>query len=184
MVNNKLKFIFKAFAITIIIISIIVISYTSNKPSITEADISIKGVLQLNNTGEKNYKEYVINVEMNKNKNCSVALYPYIAGLGQMSFSNKDKDSYYVPGSIGSDGVTEPIAVNELKSKNIMERNSKDSLTAFWFPYEAGKYKTRIYMEKLDDFVKIKNPVLVCVFNEEKFGKQFTWSKIIPVKYE
>ena len=128
-----------------------------------------------------NYKEYLLSIKMTKNKDCQIAVYPYIDGLGQMSFSEKDKEDYYVPGSVGSDGVTEPIAIKELKKKNIIETGKDVSLIGFWFPDKAEQYKARVYLGKLVNFNAVKHPILVYVYTEKKFGKELTWAKIVPV---
>ena len=102
-----------------------------------------------------------------------VAVYPYIEGLGNMNFSKDDIEEYYLPGSIGCDGVTEPIAINELKNNNLIENVKDVSLTlgGFWFPYEAEEYKSKIYLDKLNTFIKVKNPVLVCVYTEKNMAR-------------
>ena len=170
-------------AISIIFIFIIVAVVISKnfKPSSTENDIVVEGVLQPNKTGVCDYKEYMLNIKMIKNKDCHVIIYPYIKGLGDITFSEKDKVGYYLPSSIGSDGITEPIAINELKNKNIIENESNVSLTGFWFPDSVGNYKARAYLGKSENFKEIKDPLLVCVYTEKKYGKLLTWSKVVPI---
>ncbi len=159
----------------------VVISKNYIKHSSTENDIVVEGVLQPNKTGVCGYKEYMLNINMTKNKDCHVIIYPYIKGLGDITFSEKDKVGYYLPSSIGSDGITEPIAINELKNVNIIDNASNVSLTGFWFPDSIGKYKARAYLGKIDNFKEIKNPLLICVCTEKKFGKLLTWSKVVPI---
>ncbi len=167
--------------ICILIIVAVVIPKNYIKPSSTENDIVVEGVLQPNKTGVCDYKEYMLNIKMVKNKDCHVIIYPYIKGLGDITFSEKDKVGYYLPDSIGSDGITEPIAINKLKNINIIENESNVSLAGFWFQDSAGKYKARAYLGKTDNFTEIKNPLMVCVYTEKKFGKLLTWAKVVPI---
>jgi hypothetical protein len=125
-----------------------------------------------------------MDINIIKSKDSHVAIYPYIDGLGMMTFSTQEKEGYFVPGSIGSDGVTELIAITELKNNGLIDDGKDVSLVGFWFPDEAGKYKARIYLDKFDSFKSIKNPVLVCVYSDEKYGKTLTWSKIVPVTFK
>lgn len=176
--KNRFVWIIAILSIIIIAVAIFILGA---KPSATDKDIEIEAVLQLNNTGICDYKEYALSINMIKNKDSNIIIYPYIMGLGQISFSEKGKDDYYLPGSVGSDGITERIAINRLKSENIIQNETDISLIGFWFPDNVGQYKTRLYLSKLDSFTEIKNPVLVCVYIEEKYGKQLTWSKIVPI---
>ncbi len=184
MIKNNRKYLIGLIVMVIMFISAVMIRYENIGPSAMAGDIEVEGVLELNNTGIRNDKEYVLNIKMTKNKNCHIITYPYIDGLGYMTFNEGDKENYYVPGSIGSDGVTEPIGITALKNNNIIANGTDISLYGFWFPDEAGQYKARMYFNKLDTFKEIKNPVLVCVYTEEKYGKQLTWSKIIPISIQ
>jgi hypothetical protein len=183
MLKNKIKYLIVKIIIGVIVISTVFIWYKSIKSSVIQSDIVVEAVLELNNTEMNSYDEYLLNIKITKNKNCQVAVYPYIEGLGNMNFSKGDIEEYYLPGSIGSDGVTEPIAINELKNNNLIENLKDVSLTlgGFRFPYEAGHYKSKIYLDKLDTFIKVKNPVLVCVYTEKKYGKKLTWSKVVSI---
>jgi hypothetical protein len=58
MIRNKLKYLI-GIIIVAVIISTIVISYKSIKPSASQRDIVVQGTLQLNNTGSNKYKEYL-----------------------------------------------------------------------------------------------------------------------------
>ena len=178
---NKLKYLIRTIVIGVIVISTVVIWYKSIKPSAIQSDIAVEAILELNNTDINNYDEYLLNIKMTKNKNCQVAVYPYIEGLGNINFSKVDMEEYYLPGSIGSDGVTESIAITQLKNNNLIENRKNVSLCGFWFPYEVGEYKSKVYLDKFDTFKKIKNPVLVCVYTENKYGKELKWSKIVPI---
>lgn len=167
--------------IILIIVLIVIIWYKNIKPSVTDRNITVNAVLELNNTDVNDYKEYLLSISMTKHKDCNIAVYPYIDGLGQMAFSEKDKEEYYVPGSVGSHGVSETIAIKELKKKNIIDNGKDVSLIGFWFPDNAGLYKARVYLSKLDNFKAVKNPVLVCVYSEKKYGKELAWAKTVPI---
>lgn len=171
----------------IIVVSLIVIAivaYDNIKSSATKEDVTIEATVQINDTSNNTHKEYLIDININKTKNSNLAIYPYIEGLGIMTFSSNEKEGYFIPGSIGSDGVTEAIAISELRNNNLIYEGNDISLVGFWFPYEEGQYKARIYLDKFDDFEEIKNPVLVCVYLEKKYGKELTWSKIVPVTFK
>ena len=183
MIILKRKIIGIVAAICILVITA-VIFINNIKPSSTAEDIEVEGILQLNKTGEINYKDYILNINMIKKKDCQVIVYPYFIGIGTITFNEKEKDGYYLPGSIGSDGVTEPVAINELKNKCIIDRADDFSLTGFWFPNTAGQYKARLYLDRLDNVSEIRDPYLVCVGIENKYGKQFTWTKLVPITIE
>lgn len=176
MKKSKLKYLIRTIVIGVILIPTVSIWYKNIKPSANQSDIAIEAMLELNNTDINNYDEYLLNIKMTKNKNCRVAVYPYIEGLGNMNFSKGD-----LQGGIGSDGVTEPIAITELKNNNLIDNRKNVSLIGFWFPYEIGEYKSKIYLDKFDTFKNIKNPVLVCVYTEKKYGKNLSWSKVVPI---
>ena len=176
MKKSKLKYVIRTIVIGVILISIVSIWYKNIKPSANQNDIVVEAILEPNNTDINDYDEYLLNIKMTKNKNCQVVVYPYIEGLGNMNFSKGD-----LQGGIGSDGVTELIAITELKNNNFIDNRKDISLCGFWFPYEIGEYKSKIYLDKLDTFKNIKNPVLVCVNTEKKYGKELTWSKVVPI---
>lgn len=177
----KNKPLFIGISITAMLVLTAFAGYKSMKPSVNEKDIAVEAILARNNTGVTNDKEYVLDISMNKNKDCQIIVYPYIEGLGAMAFNNVDDRLYYVPNNIGYDGLTEPVAVDELKKEGAVETGKDISLYGFWFPYNAGQYKTRVYLDETDSFKEVKNPVLVCVYTEEKLGKQFTWAKTVPI---
>lgn len=178
---NKYK---KRIFIGAFLIAIVIVAYCNIKPTATKEDIAIEAALQINDTANNEHKEYLVDINITKNKDGHVIIYPYIDGLGMMTFITNEKEGYFVPGSIGSDGVTKAIATTELKNNDLINSGNDISLIGFWFPDEAGKYKARIYLDKFDSFKAIKNPVLVCVYKEEKYGKDLTWSKIIPITFE
>ena len=181
MKKNKFKYLIKKAIISVIIIVAVGIWHKSLKPSAIHSDIEVEAILELNNTDINNYNEYVLYIKMTKNKDCNVAIYPYVEGTGNMNFGNVDMKEYYIPGSIGSDGVTEAIAITDLENNNLIDIGEDISLYGFCFPDKAGEYKTKTYLDKFDIFKKIKNPVLVCVYTENKYGKELTWSKIVPI---
>lgn len=170
--------------IIVSLVAIVIVAYSNIKPLATKEDITVEATLQINDTTNNTYKEYLMDINIIKNKEGHVAIYPYIDGLGMMTFNTQEKEGYFIPGSIGSDGVTEPIAINELKNNNLIYDEKDVSLVGFWFPDEAGQYKARIYLDKFDSFESIKDPVLVCVYIDEKFGRKLTWAKIVPVTFK
>lgn len=176
---------YKASLIAIVfLVAIIIVACSNIQPSATKEDITVEASLQINNTTNNTHKEYLIDINIIKKKDSHVIIYPYIDGLGMMTYSTKEKEGYFIPGSIGSDPVTESVAITELKNNNLIEEGEDVSLVGFWFPDEAGEYKARIYLDKLDSFKEIKDPVLVCVYREEKYGKELTWAKIVPITFK
>ena len=178
---NKYK---RKMLIGVFLIAVVIVAYCNIKPTATKEDITVEATLQINDTTNNKHKEYLVDINITKNKRSHVIIYPYIDGLGMITFSTNEKEGYFVPGSVGSDGVTETMAITELKNNNLINSGKDVSLIGFWFPNEAGQYKARIYLDKFDSFKAIKNPVLVCVYKEEKYGKDLTWSKSIPVIFE
>jgi intein-encoded DNA endonuclease-like protein len=85
MKKGKLKYLIRT-----ILISTVSIWYKNIKPSANQSDIVVEAMLELNNTDINNYDEYLLNIKIAKNKNCQVAVYPYIEGLGNMNFSKVD----------------------------------------------------------------------------------------------
>ncbi|MDF2943039.1 MAG: hypothetical protein K0S01_1897 [Herbinix sp.] len=179
--HNNFKII-RGIIIIVILLLLVIVGYENIKPSALENDIHVKASIRLNDTDNCDHKEYVLDTSMMKDKNCHIILYPYIEGLGMMTYSEIEEEDYFLLNSVGSDGFIEPIAVNALR--NSFEVSKNISLTGFWVPDEVGQYKVRTYFDKLDAFEELNNPVLVCVFYEEKFGKQLKWTKIIPITIE
>jgi len=167
----------------ILLAMFLMVGYSNIKPSATQEDISVEATLQINDTANNTYDEYLVDISIIKKRDSQVVIYPYVEGLGAMTFNSDEKEEYFRPGAIGSDGVTEPIAITELKNSNLIDEGNDVSLIGFWFPDEEGQYKARIYLDKFDDFKEIKNPALVCVYIEEKYGKKLTWSKVVPVTF-
>jgi hypothetical protein len=177
---NKTKYLIEVIVV-IILVFIVIIAYKNIEPSVTENDIMIEATLRLNDTDNIVYKEYLLDTNITKNKNCNVIIYPYIEDIGAITYNKKEGDGYVILDSIGSDGITDAIALKEIKNTNLVNAGDDISLVGFWVPEEVGQYKVRTYFGKLDNFQEIINPVLVCVFREEKFGKELTWSKLIPI---
>jgi hypothetical protein len=169
--------------VVVFFVAIVIVAYSNIKQSVTKEDITVEAILQINNTTHNEHKEYLMDINIIKNKDSHISIYPYIEGLGMMTFSDQEEEGYFVPGSIGSDGITEPTAITELRNNNLIYDAKDVSLVGFWFPDEAGQYKARIYLDKFDSFKEIKNPVLVCVYLEEKYGRKLMWSKIVPVTF-
>jgi hypothetical protein len=169
--------------LVIIICFVIVLGllYQNMEPSAIAEDIKVDATLQINDTTENTHKEYLMDINIIKSKDCHVIIYPYSQSIGVMTYSTNEKEGYFIPGSIGSDGITERVARTELRKNNFIQDNDEVSFVGFCFPDEAGTYKARIYLDKFDDFSELDNPVLVCVYIEEKFGKQLTWAKVVPV---
>lgn len=174
----------KAFIGTLIIAIVIIVTailwYKNIKPSVTADDILVESTLEPNTSDINGDKEYLLRIKMTRNEGSNIAIYPYIEGLSHMSFSKRD-EGYFIPGAIGSDGSTEAAAINELKSKNLFHNVEEVSLAGFYFPEKAGKYESKIYLDKLKGASDIENPALVCVYTEKKFGKKLTWTKILPI---
>lgn len=172
----------KWMSMILICIGIVLVLIDYNlKPSVSIEDIKVDATLQRNETNAYPHKEYIIDINMIKNKDCNVIIYPYIQGLGMMTYNLNEQEDYFIPSSIGSDGVTVNLATSELRKLNLIQDKDELSLIGFWFPEKEGSYKSRVYLEMLDDFNKINNPVLVCVYLEEKLGKQLTWAKVYPI---
>lgn len=171
----------KAIAAAAVLAAIVIAVYCNIKPTATKEDITLEAALRINDTTNNEDKEYLVDIDIIQNKESHVIIYPYIKGLGTMAFSTGEKEGYFVPGSVGSDGVTEAIAITELKNKKLIDSVNDVSLIGFGFPEEVGQYKARVYLDKLDSFKGIENPVLICVYKEEKYGKELTWSKVIPI---
>lgn len=166
--------------IIIIIVSISGIQKLTIKPSMTEKDILLETYLEVNDINV--HKEYILNLNMDK-KEGYVMVYPYIKGLSNIAFGNEGYGRDYISGFVGSDGVTEKIAKEELVSRGIIYIDNNINLVGFSFPNEAGQYKTKIYFDQLESFEEVENPVVICVYKEETLGKIITWSKVIPIVY-
>lgn len=170
--------------IVVLLAILLIVGYSNIKPSATKKDITVEATLKINDSTNNTHDEYLVDINIIKDRDSHVVVYPFIDGLGAMAFSTEEKEEFFVPGSIGSDGVTEAIAIAELKNKNLINKGEDVSLVGFWFPDEAGQYKARVYLDKLGDFKEINDPFLVCVYKEQKYGKELTWSKVVPVTFE
>ncbi|SFP74369.1 hypothetical protein [Caldicoprobacter faecalis] len=121
---------YKASLIAIVfLVAIIIVVYSNIQPSATKEDITVEASLQINNITNNTHKEYLIDII--KKKDNHVIIYPYIDGLGMMTYSTKEKEGYFIPGSSGSDPVTESVAITELKNNNLIEEGEDVSLVGF-----------------------------------------------------
>lgn len=180
--KKKLQYAIGIISMIAIFVLVGSIFYKNIKYSVTESDILVEGALKLNSTGINDYKEYLLEIKMILNKDCHMIIYPYIKDFGPISFGEEVNDNYYVPSSIGRDSFTESTALHELKRNNIIDNEDNISLVGFWVSDKTGQYVARTYLDTLKSIDEIKNPVLVCVYVEEKHGKKLSWSKIIPIK--
>jgi hypothetical protein len=167
--------------IIMFLVAAVFIKYRNIEPSAIEKDIIVEATLQLNKTDKNKHKEYLLDINIIKNIESHVIIYPYLEGLGMITYSSEEKEGYFIPSSIGSDNITKRTAVKELRNKNLVGAEDDIELTGFWLPDEAGQYKAQVYLDKLDNFQEIKNPVLACVYRDEILGRELTWSKIIPI---
>lgn len=83
-------------AICILVITA-VIFINNIKPSSTAEDIEVEGFLQLNKTGEINYKDYMLNINMIKKKDCQVIVYPYLKELERSPSMKKKRMVFIYP---------------------------------------------------------------------------------------
>jgi hypothetical protein len=127
--------------------------------------------------------EYVLTVEIEKNEDCHVILYPYVLGMGDLSYFISENDTFYIPDSIGSDSNTEQIASNLLKREGLMSDLQSSNLVGFWFPEEKGLYKSRIYFNEEPWFDSIQSPKIVVVYYEERDNLIFTWTKLVDIEF-
>lgn len=184
--SSKNKVIIIASIIVSVLLGVLVnIAYNNIKPSAIEEDIKIEATIKINDTSIHLHKDYIIDVTIEKNKESYVFVYPYMDGLGSITYSPEDeKQGYFVPGSIGGSGMIQSIVIDELKENNLIDDTTDLSVVGLSFPKEEENIKARLYINKLDSFEEMKNPVLVCVYSEKKFGKVLSWSKIVPVTVE
>lgn len=154
------------------------ILYANLNPTFTEDDLIIEqGRLELNESGHATHKEYVMELTFIKKKEGHTMIYPYSRDLNVMTFSKEDK-GYYLPSSIGSDGQTENMALDELRKYGLLENN--ESLVGLWLPDEAGTYNVRLYFNgPIKE--KVEVPKLITVSVEERFGKDLSWVKLLDI---
>lgn len=185
--KQSIKYLFTGIAIvlTILIVSLI---YYFQKELLYKEDVEIVATLKDNDVDSDDYyayKEYRLEVEISKSKDGIITMFPIIEGVGRASYGKEDTDEYFVPTNIGSTGFVNLIVLDVIEKEKLLENADKNIfLRGLWIPKEAGEFKIRPFMSKLEDFKEVKNPVLICVYHEEIFGIDFSWSKIIPIKYE
>ena len=125
----------------------------------------------------------MLELVINKKEYSNGMIYPYIEGLGHISFNSEDSNELFIPSGVGSD-YTEELAITKLKEEGILSKNQEHSLTGFWCPNEEGNYKMRAYFSESDSFENIINPVLAYVHKENKIDKDLSWVKIFNISVE
>lgn len=170
--------------IIICLVIVLYLFYQNIRPSVSDEDIKVEATLQSCDSTIYPYKEYVIEIKIEKSKDCHVMIYPYSKEIGRITYNvNDEQEDYFIPSSIGSDGITARAAETELRKNKLIYDMEEISFVGFSFPDEAGTYKARMYVDMLSETNVNSNPMLVCVYVEEKLGKQLTWAKIVPVKH-
>lgn len=157
-----------------------VIDY-SLRASSTEKDISIHATLKKNDSDKYVDCDYILDVSITKNKDANIMIYPYIEDRTRFTYSEDEDSSFYIPSSIGSDGITFPLVQNEFKYYINDEDEGLYSLIGFGFPDEKGTYTSRFYVNTDKKLESLKNPYLACVYLEKKLWKQITWTSVIPI---
>lgn len=148
------------------------------RASSTEEDISIQTILRKNDSGKYVDCDYILDVSITKKKDANIVFYPYIEDESRFTYS-EEEDSFYIPGSIGSDGIS--LSQNELTNHSNDETEGLSSLIGFGFPDEKGTYKSRFYVNSDKQLESLQEPYLVCVYSEQQFWKRITWTTIIPI---
>lgn len=155
-----------------------IIDYNLHASS-TADDVSIQAILRKNDSDKYVDCDYILDVSITKNKDANIALYPYIEDEARFTYSEDEDSSPYIPGSIGSDGIS--LSQNDLMIHSNDEDEGVYSLIGFGFPDEKGTYKSRFYVNSDKQLESLQEPYLACVYSEQKLWKQITWTTIIPI---
>lgn len=154
------------------------------RASATEKDISIQATLKKNDTDKYVDCDYILDVSITKNKDANIMIYPYIEDKTRFTYSEEEDSSFYIPGCVGSDGITSSLAQNELMNYINDEDEGLYSLIGFGFPDEKGTYKSRFYVNLDRQLESLQDPYLACVYLEKKLWKQITWTSVIPISVQ
>jgi hypothetical protein len=148
-------------------------------------DVSVEAVLKRSaNPHVKDYP-YVVELSIRHSKPMSNMIYPYIPGLGPISFDNAEAGEYAVPGSIGLYSDDETLVRQALRDEAHIDAPNKQPIAGFNSPTEAGQYKMRVYFQASPGFDPKNDMVLVYVHHERgRFGQDLRWTKLIKVKAE
>ncbi|GIP58566.1 hypothetical protein [Paenibacillus woosongensis] len=151
-------------------------------------DIFIEAVLKPNSNPNMDYKDYLLEVYIDKRKYSQHMIYPYISGLHSMSFDAKEDEGFFRPSSIGSAGDDEVKVADALHKHNISQMNYDNGyldFIGFWSPPEQGKHKLKMYFEANDNFNSLEDMYLVYVHKEKGiFGQDLGWTKVVKIQAE
>ncbi len=164
-----------------IIILLAVISYQT-RPVLSDKGLQIEACLKLDDTVNRKEKEFYLEVSINKYNNYHVVVYPYMKGL-EVPMKQEQKN-FLVPDELKKDEESRSIALNRLKEDNFIGTDEMVQLRGYWIPEGIGDYKTRVYLNLLDDFPATDQPVIVCVYYQRMAGRYIAGSKVIPVRIE
>ncbi len=179
MKNNK-----KILQVSIIlfVISLCLYFYFNRITEVKVDDVTLKASIVDNSLNHMEDHNYILNVEIEKKKDCYVILYTHMLGLGDLSYFIEENKSFHIPDSMGGDRNTEQIASRVLKREGLMSDQQSGNLIGFWFPEEKGVYKSRIYFN-LDLQEPVQSPKIVVVYYEERNGRIFSWTKLVDIEF-
>jgi hypothetical protein len=156
--------------------------YTKPKPE----DILIEATLKINDNERLSYLDYMVDLVVHQEKDSQNMIFPFIRGLTNLTFDDKQEEGYFLPGAIWSAGAYEPIVVEALKEQNIinnLESHNAGSMMGVYVPEEAGEYKLRMYLEEAEGFSGLRDMYVVYMHIEERtFLPDIQWTKIVEIK--
>ena len=189
--RRKLAIISSLFIALAIIIAILFISLM---PSISPDDIIISGIIKEDSNIGIKYeafqgKTYYVEVYIDSiNKKPLISetyfsfIYPCINDNYSLTWLNKeqiiDKDNLV----LGNDIRTSNLALKKLINSNISV-DSKSFEEARAFAYKGNKFPIKL-KAILDDNSNINRAYLVFCHYERKWGKDLSWTKLIPIHVE
>ena len=148
-------------------IYIILNLYNSEKnKAVLPEDIKIEATLKENESENMQDKGYILEVVIDQKKDSQNMIYPYLEGLGNMSFDRKEEEGYFIPSSIGTHGNDVAMIIKTLEENNIIEKNkgfTSSSFIGFGVPKSAGNYKLKMYFDEVDNFNASEKMYLIYV---------------------
>jgi hypothetical protein len=157
--------------------------HEEKKKAATPEDIHIEAVLKPVTNEKMDYKDYTLEVVIRKEKHSSHMIYPYIEGLGHLSFDSEEEEGFYLPGSVGSGAGDEEMVREAFRNQGIPYKEDVISFVGFYSPDEAGVVKMRMYLQDWAGFEPSAPMYLTYVHRGERgYGLDKSWTKIVEIK--
>lgn len=189
--NKSIKIVVLVISFIVISVSIIagVIRIYIRKNVISKNDVIINAIATEDNyiINEKNNeieKDIKVDISLQKSQKGDLLLYLVIEDTVRMTFDSRDKnnDEFYIPNSIGSDGVSDKLFKDLVDRNEVADIGTELFLKGIPISHNKQEFHLRTYLNKTKDFVGYNNPVIVCVYYKDILGHRYSWTKIVLIE--